>query len=70
MGLMARLRITHLWRFGSGTVKHVLGAIAYAADILRMHWNPFHVHLDQRMLEFMSLEAIESPETESPEGEP
>ncbi len=28
-----------------------------AADILRVHWNPFHTYLQRRMLEFMSLSA-------------
>jgi len=28
-----------------------------AADILRVHWNPFHAYLQRRMLEFMSLSA-------------
>jgi len=26
-----------------------------AADILRVHWNPFHSYLERRMLEFMAL---------------
>jgi hypothetical protein len=48
------------------------------ADLLRMHWNPFHSYMEQRVLAFMSLsgpteiadEPAPSSETDSPESQP
>jgi alpha-beta hydrolase superfamily lysophospholipase len=36
-----------------------------AADILRVHWNPFHSYMERRMLEFMQL--APSPTRETPD---
>ena len=37
-----------------------------AADLLRVHWNPFYGYLEHRMLEFMSLSAEAGTATKDP----